>query len=166
MDSWYYQFWAQVITTDGIYIVKTCQSYPDAITFDASWKSAIAFSIIAWVTILCVAVGKCIMLCNNNPETTSTKLDAPCYILLALSQGLVLLLLNSELCKNNPIVAFGEIEWQETCSMSTGAKCTISSMVFWLAAALSSFQELKSLEVERRTVEPEASLTEPLAQEA
>lgn len=125
LKSWYYQYWAQVITTDGVYIVKTCQSYPDAVEFDASWKAAIAFSIIAWVTILCVAVGKCIMLCNTSPETTFTKLDAPCYILLTLSQGLVLLLLNCKLCNNNPIVEFGEIEWQDTCSMSTGAKVRI-----------------------------------------
>ena len=124
--SWYYQFWAAVTSTDGTYIVKTCQAYPDAVALDASWKAALAFSIITFLLVLIMLIGKCCLMCNSPLTEVSTKCDAPMYLLIALCQGLTLLFLNSKVCKANPIVDFDGIVWQDTCSISVGAKCTVS----------------------------------------
>ena len=108
---------------------------------------------------LCVA-------CAPNPDSYSTGIGgrvAPLYLLTAVFQGLTLLFLNSKACTNNPLVQFGSLDWQETCSISAGAKCFISAMVFWFAAAVSSVYEQKAFEDEQRreVVDPD-SLTEPL----
>jgi len=159
-----YQFWATVITTDGSYIVKTCQEYPDTIELDGAWKAARAFTIITFVLVIILLIGKCCLMCNNPLAEVQTKLDTPMYLLIALSQGLMLLLLSSNVCKSNPLVEFGNIEWQETCSLDTGAKCTTSALVFWALAAVTSYQEQRSLKEERANVgQPDVSLTEPLA---
>ena len=76
----------------------------------------------------------------------------------------MLLLLSSKVCKSNPLVEFGNVEWQETCSMDTGAKCTISAMVFWFVAAVTSsaLQDAKRVEMEEREIENDSTtLTEP-----
>ena len=162
--SWLYQFWATVITTDGSYIVQTCQNYPDMLYLDGSWKAARAFSVIGFVLIIMLLIIKCCVICNSESDPVSAKLDAPLYLLLSLSQGLMLLLLSSKVCKSNPLVEFGNVEWQETCSMDTGAKCTISAMVFWFVAAVTSsaLQDAKRVEMEEREIENDSTtLTEP-----
>lgn len=158
---WMYSSWALVATNEGTMIVKTCQGYPDGIEADATWTTARAFSVISFFFALFVLVIKCCASCNTGTEAPSERLVPPMYLLLSLATGLTLLLLDSKICKDNPLLAFGDFVWPSTCSLGTGAKCIISSTVFWAAAALSGFQEQQALKEESNAVQP-VSLTEPL----
>jgi len=89
------------------------------------------------------------------------------YLLTAISQGLTLLLLNSNACKGETLVDIAGIAMQdysfpETCSMATGAKLVVSATSFWGAAAVASFLAHKS-EKEEIAEEVDADLREPLA---
>mmetsp|Transcript_15699 Transcript_15699/g.25378 ORF Transcript_15699/g.25378 Transcript_15699/m.25378 type:complete len:97 (-) Transcript_15699:49-339(-) len=63
-------------------------------------------------------------------------------------QSLSFLILHSSICKNNTFIAqlisdtenLGTVgmDFPDTCSLSTGGKCTIASIVFWFMAFLSS----------------------------
>ena len=77
-------------------------------------------------------------MCNSPLTEVSTKCDAPMYLLIALCQGLTLLFLNSKVCKANPIVDFDGIVWQDTCSISVGAKCTVSIYGAFFVVSLST----------------------------
>ena len=134
---------------------------------DSSWKAARAFSILAFIFAIVVVFVKCCATCSPDPEKAYAgggKVVPPLYLLTGIFQGLSLLFLNSQACKNNHLIKFAweGVEWPETCSMATGAKCIISATVFWIAAALTSFQGNKAFEKERTGIEP-VSLTEPLA---
>jgi len=54
------------------------------------------------------------------------------------------------------------IEWSDTCTISTGAKCFISATVVWFCAAISSYFEQKAFIDEHRMEVTDASLTESL----
>ena len=105
-----------------------------------------------------------------SPLRKTSKLEAPVFVIAALFQGLSLLLLNSALCNDNTLIAqlqqdaanLGNngLEFSDTCSISTGANCTIAAMVFWLVAAVTSRQGVvtEKLEEERSS----NAATEPL----
>ena len=54
------------------------------------------------------------------------------------------------------------IEWSDTCTISTGAKCMIAATVCWFASAISSYFEQKAFIEEHRIEVTDASLTESL----
>ena len=54
------------------------------------------------------------------------------------------------------------IEWSESCTISTGAKCMIAATAFWFCAAISSYFEQKAFIEEHRIEVIDASLTESL----
>ena len=84
---------------------------------------------------------------------------------VALSQGLTLLLLDSNAChvdildtlRNNGGIG-DSITFEATCRISVGAKLVISALCFWLAAGCSSFVAHKAEKEE--IVDP---LHEPLS---
>lgn len=163
---WAYQYWTAVFSTEGTYMFKTCYRYPDSLVLDAPWKATRAFGVLAFVSAIIVMVVKCTYACSSDPEKVYSggRGVAPLYLLTGIFQGLTLLFLHSKACTNNALVGLADndaVVFPDTCSISTGAKCIISATVFWLCAALSSFQEQKALEEERSFVEPE-SFTEPL----
>ncbi|KAL7525435.1 hypothetical protein ACHAWF_001359 [Thalassiosira exigua] len=88
----------------------------------------------------------------------------PLYLLTSLCQGLTLLLLQSNVCKNNTLVQLGRsgIAFEDTCSIATGANLCISALVFWAAAGACSLLAYKA-EKEETAEEVEAGLGEPLA---
>lgn len=83
----------------------------------------------------------------------------------ALFEGLTLLLLNSNVCKDNwdsgKLEGMG-ITLPETCSIDTGAKMAISAMVFFFAAGVASFLAHGAKKRETETG-VDAGLSEPLA---
>lgn len=162
---WYYQYWATIFTTDGTYIVRTCHLYPDGLEFDASWKAARAFSILAFIFAFIIMFLKCAVSCATDPRQAASgsgPIVPPLYLVTSIFQGLTLLFLNSKACKDNALVEWGTaVVFPDTCSISTGAKCIISATVFWAAAALASFGEQKALKEEQATND-HASLSEPL----
>lgn len=160
---WYYQSWATIFSSDGTFIVKTCQSYPDSATLDASWKAARAFCVLAFIFAIIVIIIKTCIACSSDPDKGYSGTSvAPLYLLTAVFQGLSLLFLNSNACKNNDLASWSGIVWSNKCSIAAGAKCIISATVFWAAAALSSFQEEKVLKEEQNERVQPVSLTEPL----
>jgi len=60
----------------------------------------------------------------------------------------VLLFLSSNACNDNPMVEWKDVVFPDKCSISTGAQCCISSVVFWLVAGGTSMMEQKVLKDE------------------
>lgn len=82
-----------------------------------------------------------------------------------------LLLLDSNACNNNVMVggvvkAYPNLDFGESCNMSSGAKSVISATVFWFAAGLAALRSLNLGEEEQRMdgndeMDP-SGITEPL----
>ena len=90
-----------------------------------------------------------------------------CLLLLCLSSGLILLVLDSVLCKDNILLAeFGKGDFNDQCELSTGANCVISATVFWFAAALCSLMASRSKSDDDLDELVENGTTEPLIQES
>jgi len=93
--------------------------------------------------------------CSSDAGKTTGRV-APFYLLTAICQGLTLLFLNSQMCKDNSLLSEGtSVVWPESCSLGTGANCIISATVFWFAAAASSFLEQKAIEEALSAPDPE-----------
>ena len=139
---------------------------------DTSWQSARAFIITSFTLACLIITFKLGVGCTGDPDKSSHtglgKFISPTYLLIAIFQGLSLLFLNSKVCNknSNPLLEDEEVgnhhlEWSENCSISTGAKCVISAIVFWIAAAFSSYYEQKAWDHEHNTYTSPV-MTEPL----
>mmetsp|Transcript_3714 Transcript_3714/g.8190 ORF Transcript_3714/g.8190 Transcript_3714/m.8190 type:complete len:223 (+) Transcript_3714:150-818(+) len=163
---WYYQFWSLIVNTDGNFIVKTCNSYPDSITLDGAWKAARAFCILTLIFAIVILTIKVIISCSFDPETAlggGGYWVTALYFVTGICQGLVLLFLSSKACNDNPLVAWKDVVFPDKCAISTGAQCCISAMVFWLAAGATSMMEQKALKEERNVDDNnEKFLNQPL----
>ncbi|KAL7547919.1 hypothetical protein ACHAWF_012213 [Thalassiosira exigua] len=160
---WYYQFWSFVASADGIFRFESCHGYPDSVQLDDAWRAARSFSVITVILALIMFVTAAIMACVHDPHKSTKSWMAPMYMLTALCEGLMLLLLQSNVCKNNSLVRIlPVITFPDTCSLSTGANLCISAMVFWAAAGVCSFMGSKARKEERAEM-LEADLREPLA---
>lgn len=144
---WSYQFWTVATSTGGSVIFETCHRYPPDFVVDGNLKAARAFSTLAFifggVFLFSNLLSSCVSPLRNTP-----KLEAPAFLVACIFQGLTFLLLHSSLCTDNALIAKLEgdvaslgnsgVEFPETCSVSTGARCTIAAIVFWFMAALTS----------------------------
>lgn len=147
---WRYLFYSLVANVDGLYVFESCHGYPDYQEIDPTWKTAQAFSILAFIFGLFALIFSCIFACTIDSDDNFARSSwfAPgLYLTTGLFQGLSLLLLSSNACKNNAIVKLAAqttyATFPETCSMNTGAKLIISATAFWLAAAFVSFAARK-----------------------
>lgn len=148
-------------------IFETCHKYPSDVEIDSNWKAARAFSTLALifggVYLFRNLIAGCI-----SPLRRASRSEAPAFLLACFSQGLSLLLLNSSLCKDNDLMrqlqsdatSLGNVgmNFPQTCSINTGAKCAISAIVFWALAACSSSMAQVA---ERKEMDNNAT-TEPL----
>ena len=167
---YYYQAFSTVLTNEGTYIVKACVEYPESVELDSSWKASRAFLVLAFIFAVMILLFKLVLGCSSQPEkkgyTTGLGKFVPLgYLLTSIFQGLALLFLNSNACKNNNLLNMEgnqTIDWSETCSISTGAKCMIAATVCWFCAAVSSYFEQKAFIDEHRMEVTDASLTESL----
>lgn len=163
---WYYQFWSMVTSVDGRFVFESCHGYPDYMDIDPAWKAARAFSVMAFILSMIVFIVAIISACSTADSTRGWM--APMYMLTCLCQGLMLLLLSSNACKNNMLVKgidavnLSGIVFPETCSMAAGAKYIVSATVFWFVAGIASFTANKAAKTECEE-EVDDSLTEPLA---
>ncbi|KAL7542536.1 hypothetical protein ACHAWF_007197 [Thalassiosira exigua] len=147
---WYFESISYVASVSGRYLVATCHPYPDYVDIDPAWKAAMAFSIITFILAIGVFVACIVTACTANPERPLTNAwMAPMYLFLSLCQGLTLLFLQSNGCKDNVLASFGDFAFPETCSISKGAKLCISALVFWAAAGVSSFLAHNAEKAER-----------------
>lgn len=149
-------------STSGTYIVKSCTHYGDDVDIDQTWKASAAFSIlpliIGGIEFLWMAMQRC---------KAEHWFDCIAYLLAFFFQGLSLLFLDSNACKNNTIIrdisynSFrSEITFPDTCSISTGANLIIASMVFWALAAFASADSCMA-----KKKKEDAALTEPLIED-
>eukprot|EP00581_Thalassiosira_minuscula_P009426 CAMPEP_0183707732 /NCGR_PEP_ID=MMETSP0737-20130205/4225_1 /TAXON_ID=385413 /ORGANISM="Thalassiosira miniscula, Strain CCMP1093" /LENGTH=219 /DNA_ID=CAMNT_0025935461 /DNA_START=146 /DNA_END=802 /DNA_ORIENTATION=- len=163
---WYYQFFSVVFTVDGAFAFESCHGYPDWVSLDGSWKAARAFSVLTFIFSIIVLVTACVSACAIAGTGRITfAWEAPVFLMVALFQGLTLLLLNSNVCKNNLLIQdvttkYPDIGFPDTCSLDTGAKLSISAMVFFFVASVSAFLAHKA-ENEEIKAEGESGLTEP-----
>lgn len=131
----------------GSVIFETCERYPADVAIDGSWKAARAFStltlLIGGVFLFRNLITGCV-----EPLRRASKSEPSAFLLACIFQGLSLLLLNSALCKDNTLItrlqsdaeSIGNtnMAFPDTCTISTGANCTIAAVVFWFLAALTS----------------------------
>jgi len=117
-----------VLTNEGMYIVKACVEYPESVELDSSWKASRAFLVLAFIFAVMILLFKLVLGCSSQPDkkgyTGIGKFVPLGYLLTAIFQGLALLFLNSNACKNNNLINMEDqtIEWSESCTISTGAK--------------------------------------------
>jgi hypothetical protein len=156
----------------GLYIItKTCVKYDgDDTDPDAKWNTAKAFAIIAIVLGTLLPCVSCFM----------PKFEKPigaCLLLVCLFQGLSLLILESNLCKNNKLInswnaiipdEFEDRRFPTECSRDWGYNCNIASVIFWfisgmLMIALPVCDKGASPETEMKEAEKEAE--EPFQEE-
>merc|ERR1719491_2940323 len=101
---WRYRAWTKVTNVDGTFFLETCHGYPSAMPVDASWRAARTFSSLTNACILLIVVGYCVSRGARSAGWVTAVWKAPAYLLTALCQFLVLLLLDSDVCKANGLV--------------------------------------------------------------
>ena len=169
---WSHNWYAISKSLGGSVIFQFCIGY-GSIAIDSAMKSARVFSILALVLggtfFFYNLISGCVY--PSNKRTNNTRCEGIAYLLTCLFQGLSLLLLNSPtVCTNNPLITQLqseveeakniEIDFNETCTISTGARCCIAAIVFWFLAAVTSCQ---ATSVGRKEEErSEKNLTDPL----
>lgn len=148
---WSYQFWS-IVTSPGsgtTAVYETCHRYPQNMYQDSNWKASRAFAtlsiIVGGIALFTNLISACV-----SPLRKTSRYECGVFILTAFFQGMSLLLLNSYLCNGEDNLLLqqmkdglgnmgnNDLDFQETCSISTGAKCTIAAMVFWLVAGILS----------------------------
>ena len=142
---WRYGQWAVLSTGQEAWIYEGCFPYSDSVVMDSKWKAARAFSALVLIGgVLFFMYSVCIG--YNQKAARPNAIVGVCYLLLSLFSGLTLLILDSNLCKNNVILGelLKQFLFNDQCELSTGANCFISATVFWFAAALCSLSATRS----------------------
>mmetsp|Transcript_424 Transcript_424/g.977 ORF Transcript_424/g.977 Transcript_424/m.977 type:complete len:159 (+) Transcript_424:408-884(+) len=131
---------------------------------DASWMVARVFSVFALALGGCLVLFNSLVMCSvlageygvageigSDPNARSCNthgMDVLAHVLTGIFTGLILLVLNSNICKDNELVK-GEtsLEFQnsDSCEFSTGLKLIASASMLWLLASFFSMQ----LDIER-----------------
>ncbi|KAL7552950.1 hypothetical protein ACHAWF_016191 [Thalassiosira exigua] len=134
---------------------------------DSSWKASRAMVILSVIFATALFLSALVtVIFKRNP---ATRCEPFAWILTAIFQGLTLLLLNSNVCKDSGVVEqlFGVYgSYSTTCYMSTGAKLAISAMAISSFASMASLQ--LSIEMDREklyfaSVRPvDADVVEPM----
>lgn len=115
-----------------IYFINQCSEYMhDSIALDPYWKSSASFSIISIIIGFMVVFLACMAPCVIRFQCS--KIYGYIFLFVAISNGLTLLFLKSDLCKNNPFVAripdLIPISDGTSCKLATGAILSIAATV-------------------------------------
>jgi hypothetical protein len=124
---------------DEFKIYKTCINYDgDNMNPDAKWNTAKAFTIFA------IVFGS-LLPCVSCAMPNLYKPIGACMLLVCLFQGLTLLLLDSNLCKNNNVINTinneipnenADRRFTTECSRDWGYNSNIACVVFWFLTAV------------------------------
>lgn len=144
---WYYQGWSVVQSqVQGTVILESCFNYPDGVNIDSKWRSARAFSTMTLI-IGGVVTFWALLAGWLYPSKQTYKSGGMMYMLCCLFSGLSLLLLDSNACHNNSLITLLQeqtpdinLTFQSSCTMASGAKCTISATVMWFVAAIAALK--------------------------
>lgn len=151
LGIWYYQG-LSVVQSDiqGTSVVENCYNYPAGTTVDAPWGSARAFSAMALVVGGVVTFWALLVWCFPPSERTC-RWGAALFLLCCPLQGLSLLLLGSDACRDDGLAtallegrsdsdAPGATALPSSCSMASGAGCAIAATVLWVLAAIAAWR--------------------------
>lgn len=141
---WYYQSYEVATTNDNnstTIVEGSCDIYPPSMNIDNNWKAARGFNLVA-----IILGGSLLMLdifqgCLSTKQKRSFRTGAVGYFVCFLCGGLSLLILDSNVCKDNILIEelnskVPMLQFQETCSISTGGKTTIAATVMWFVASV------------------------------
>jgi hypothetical protein len=169
---WSYQSWTVVSSLGGSVVFQGCWRYPEYIEFGEAMQWSRAASSIALIITLGFAFVDFLSVCT----VTGRKIASPMvqgigYMAACIFMGLSLLILDSDVCKNNDLseqfqAIFPNVDFdQANCSLSTGAKCAISATVFYFLAGASSCFGSKVEKADAKKGGERTGLSEPLVQE-
>uniref|UniRef100_A0A7S2XLM7 MARVEL domain-containing protein n=1 Tax=Attheya septentrionalis TaxID=420275 RepID=A0A7S2XLM7_9STRA len=123
----------------NFYVDKRCINYDgDDMNPDAKWKTAKAFTIFALVFGSLLPCVSCFM-------PNLYKPIGACMLLVCLFQGLTMLILDSNLCKNNSVIndinneipdIAADERFPTECSRDWGFNSNIACVVFWFVTAM------------------------------
>lgn len=166
---WGHSWYALSATLNNSFIFQFCLSYTGT-PLDGPMKAARVFAIIALVLGGVFFFSSLIAGCRPSDKRMLTRSEGVGYLLACLCQGFALLLLNSNMCTNNSLIAAlqadiaqsenVQIDFNDTCTLSTGARTCISAIVFWFLAALASCQATSAGQKEEQA--RKGNLNEPL----
>jgi hypothetical protein len=133
---WNYETWSSVSSSA---VFEGCRYYGN-VEIDSLWKAARSFSIIALV--LGAGIMIAILMCfkKDTVETRVSPVTGAAILLCSLFSGLSLLILGSDLCKDNELSeefmkTFPKVDLSILgCNIGTGAKCIIASTILYLTA--------------------------------
>mmetsp|Transcript_4669 Transcript_4669/g.6826 ORF Transcript_4669/g.6826 Transcript_4669/m.6826 type:complete len:215 (-) Transcript_4669:217-861(-) len=161
---WSFAQWAFISNGQEVYVYEGCFHYSDSVVIDSKWMAARVFSAIVLfggtLFFMLNAYSACVG--YDKRVEHSQACFGVCQLLLSLFAGLTLLILDSNLCKNNVLLGelLNKILFNDQCELSTGANCFISATVFWFMAALCSLSASRSKKEEAD--EAGEGLDEPL----
>ena len=159
-----------IIESGGYVTVgKFCVLYPDSIVdfSDPYWNaSRIIMGILWFMAVGVLVVACCVACCSKDLDTLHRGAMPLVYMLFCLLSGLLFLLLDSRLCKDNPLVKalnidgrVTSVEFPETCSLGTGGILVAVSTALWgLAGVLSVVAQRKA----KKSTGANEALTEAL----
>ena len=174
---WAHNWYAVSPNLNGsMMIFQACIGY-GSVAIDGSMMAARIFATLTFIYGGMFFFGNVIRGCVNPNKRTSTNLtrsEGMVFFLTGLFQSLSLLILNSPtVCKNNQLIAQLQsginerenlqIEFNDTCAISTGARCCIAAIVFWFLAGLASCQAKSAAKKEE---EDGDNLRDPLINES
>jgi hypothetical protein len=112
----------------------SCSSYPSSTHFDAKWRTAKAFSIMAPVI-----GGFCLFFtwlsACFRPSLKRWRLGGYLYVTCGVFGSLTMIFLASNACRDNPgitLLGSGISNYSDSCQLGPGAKLNITSFVLWL----------------------------------
>lgn len=137
---WYYKGYETVTLEpdDRVVVTETCYQYPSGTYFDAKWKTAMSFSIITPIIGGVVLFWSWLAPCWYVHQAYWKKMGMV-FVAMTLFQGLTLLLLPSNACKNNDIVnliAQEDTSYDQECSFAWGTKIIIAAVICWFMAGV------------------------------
>lgn len=112
---------------------------------DANWTAAQVFSVISVVLGSMTAIWTCCFLCADAAQMSRVWIFniGVIYLAIVVCQGLTFLYFPSKACQNGTAIAtHGNQEYQldwNGCNRSSGANCSIASMVFYFVSSLLVF---------------------------
>lgn len=144
---WNYEVWTHVSSIGGPVIFEGCHHYPEFLEVDPLWKAARAFSVMALVFCVGMMMAALYSMCDKvtENEIQVSPMTGLGYTLCSLFSGLSLLLLGSDLCKDNPLTdeimsSFPNNDMGiSSCHIATAGKCSISSTILAFLAGAASF---------------------------
>lgn len=143
---WSYQTWTKVSSINGPVIFEGCHHYPEFVEVDPLWKAARAFSVMALVFCVGMMLVTLYSMCDKvtEKELRVSPVTGLGYTVCSLFSGLSLLLLGSDLCKDNTLSdeimnSFPNNDMNiSSCHIATAGKCSISATILAFLAGAAS----------------------------